>query len=91
MLGMTRTELLLFLRKHTLGVIATKSPEGDPQAAVVGIAISDRYELIFDTLADTRKAINLRHSSRIACVIGWDEEQTVQYEGVADEPERFRA
>lgn len=89
MLGMTRTELLLFLRNHSLGVIATKSPQGDPQAAVVGIAISDRYELIFDTLVNTRKAINLRHSSQIACVIGWDEEQTVQYEGVADEPGGF--
>ncbi len=86
---MTRTELLVFLRKHSLGVIATTSPEGDPQAAVVGIATSDRFELIFDTLSDTRKVRNLRHSPQVACVIGWDEEQTVQYEGVVDEPRGF--
>ena len=75
--GMTRTELLVFLRKHSLGVVATTSPQGDAQAAVVGIATSDRFELIFDTLAETRKVKNLRHSPQVACVIGWDQEQTV--------------
>jgi hypothetical protein len=83
---MTRAELLVFMRNHFWGVVATISPKGDPEAAVVGIATTDRFELIFDTLAETRKAKNLRHSPKIACVIGWDEEQTVQIEGVADEP-----
>jgi pyridoxine/pyridoxamine 5'-phosphate oxidase len=83
---MTRTELLLFLQRHFLGVIATVSPQGVPEAAVVGIATTQRFELIFDTLVTTRKAINLRHSPKVACVVGWDEEQTVQYEGIADEP-----
>ena len=86
MVGMTRTELLVFMRRHFLGVIATASPAGEPQAAVVGIATTERFELVFDTTSDTRKAVNLRHSPKIACVIGWDEEQTVQYEGLADEP-----
>lgn len=83
---MTRTELLVFLRNHFLGVIATVSPKGEPEAAVVGIAITERFEIIFDTLADTRKAVNLRASPKIACVVGWDAEQTVQIDGVADEP-----
>jgi hypothetical protein len=34
----------------------------------------------------SRKAQNLRRDPRIAFVVGWDEEQTVQLEGVADEP-----
>lgn len=76
----------MFLQRHFLGVIATVSPQGAPEAAVVGIATTPRFELVFDTLATTRKAINLRHSPRIACVVGWDEEQTVQYQGIADEP-----
>ena len=29
---------------------------------------------------------NLRRFARIALVVGWEEEQTVQIEGVADEP-----
>jgi len=86
MLDMTRTELLVFMRNHFLGVIATASPQGDPQAAVVGIAVTERFELVFDTLAETRKVTNLRQSPKIACVIGWDDEQSVQYEGIADEP-----
>jgi hypothetical protein len=52
----------------------------------VGFAVSDELEIIFDTIATTRKAMNLRREPRIALVVGWDEEQTVQIEGVADEP-----
>lgn len=59
---------------------------GAPQAAVVGYAVSDQLELIFDTLASTRKAQNLRRDPRIAIVVGWDAEQTLQLEGVIDEP-----
>ena len=49
--------------------------------------MSDRFEVVFDTVDSTRKAANLRHDPRIALVIAWDDEQTVQIEGVADEPE----
>lgn len=59
--------------------------QGAPQAAVVGYAVSDRLELIFDTLGSTRKAQNLRRDPRIALVI-WAGEQTLQLEGLADEP-----
>ena len=60
-----------------------------PQAAVVGIAVSDRFEIVFDTLASTRKAINLRANSKAALVIGGlvaGDERTAQIEGIADEP-----
>jgi hypothetical protein len=61
------------LRRHELAVQATVSATGDQQAAVSGFAVSDALKLIFDTLAETRKAMNLR--ARPA--IGWDEEQTL--------------
>jgi general stress protein 26 len=83
---MNRAQLVAFLRKHRLGVEASVAASGEPQAAVVGIAVSDDLELVFDTLGDTRKATNLRRDPRIALVIGWDQEQTVQLEGLADEP-----
>jgi general stress protein 26 len=82
----TRADLLEFLRRHRLGVVGTVSPEGEPQAAVVGVAFTDDLEIIFDTVATSRKCRNLRHDPRIAIVIGWDEEITVQCEGAADEP-----
>jgi hypothetical protein len=67
-------------------VLATTAPDGSPEAAVVGSAVTDALELVFDTLDSTRKAVNLRNDPRIAFVIGWDDEQTVQLEGLADEP-----
>ncbi|MBR1207912.1 MULTISPECIES: pyridoxamine 5'-phosphate oxidase family protein [unclassified Bradyrhizobium] len=82
---MTRAELLGFLRMHRLAVVSTVH-DGAPQAAVVGIAVSDELEIIFDTLTTSRKYQNLRADPRAALVIGWDAEQTTQLEGVADFP-----
>lgn len=82
---MDRQGLLTFLRKHRLCVQASVAEQSGPQAAVVGYAVSERLELVFDTLSSTRKAHNLRRDPRIALVI-WDGEQTLQLEGLADEP-----
>lgn len=85
---MNAQKLLEFLRSNRLAVQASLSP-GGPQAAVVGFAISDTFEIVFDTLQTTRKARNLRRNPHIAFVIGGliaRDERTVQYEGTADEP-----
>lgn len=82
---MTRAELLAFLRMHRLAVVSTVH-DGAPQAAVVGIAVGDDLEIIFDTLTTSRKYQNVRADPRVALVIGWDAEQTAQLEGVADFP-----
>jgi hypothetical protein len=85
----TREQLVAFIRRHRWGVVSSIAADGavgQPQSAVVGVAVSDQLELVFDTLGSTRKARNLRRDPRIAAVIGWDQEQTVQVEGVADEP-----
>jgi Pyridoxamine 5'-phosphate oxidase len=82
-------DLLAFMRRYRLGVQASIAGDSAPQAAVVGIAITDRFEIVFDTLESTRKLQNLRRNPRIAFVIGGvtvGEERTVQYEGIADEP-----
>jgi hypothetical protein len=86
---MTRSELLSFMRRYPLAVEASVSSARGPQAAVVGVAVGDDFELVFDTLQSTRKAANLREDPRIAFVFGgWGvgEERTVQYEGVAEQP-----
>ena len=84
---MNRADLLRFLQQHRLGVLATVSESGAPESAVVGIAVNSALEIIFDTLSNTRKCANLRRNPNISFVIGWDKEITVQYEGIADEPQ----
>ena len=80
---MTREELLAFIDQRRLGVLTTIGPSGGPQAALVGIAITLELELIFDTVQKSRKAANLAREPRVALVLGWEGEQTVQYEGLA--------
>ena len=79
-------DLVTFARSTKWAVEASVAADGRPQAAVIGVAVTDRLELVFDTMGDTRKAENLRRDPRVAVVLGWDDGQTLQIDGVADEP-----
>jgi general stress protein 26 len=82
-------DLLRFMREHPLAVEASVSAAGAAQAAVVGVVVTDDFELFFDTAETSRKVQNIRRNPMIALVIGGTtpgDERTVQYEGVADEP-----
>lgn len=82
---MNRAQLVEFVRQRGLAVIATRGPDGAPQAALIGITATDRGELVFDTASRSRKCANLLAFSRVALVVGgWDEELTLQCEGDAD-------
>jgi len=81
---MSRAELLAFANAHKLAVISTIAPGGTPQGAVVGFAVTDDFELIFDTLNTSRKWANLKANPSIAVTLGWDAE-TLQLEGIAAE------
>jgi hypothetical protein len=78
-------EIAQFMRQSKYAVVASCSSDGSPQAAVVGIAVSEELEVFFDTLGGSRKIANLRADQRVALVM-WVGERTVQYEGIADEP-----
>jgi len=84
-----RAGLLDFMRSHFWAVQASASSSGDAQAAIIGFALTDDLQIVFETLDSTRKVRNLRQNPKIALVVGgWDagNERTVQYEGTADEP-----
>ena len=83
--GITRSQLIRFLQRQRLGVVSSLATDGAPQSAVVGIATSESGEIVFDTLGASRKARNLRRDPRASLVV-WENERTVQLEGLADEP-----
>ncbi len=86
---MTRAGLLAFLRSQRYAVQATVSARATPQAAVVGVAVSDAFEIVFDTLESSRKAVNLAANPTLALVFGSvaaDATRSVQLEGRADFP-----
>jgi uncharacterized pyridoxamine 5'-phosphate oxidase family protein len=84
---MTKLELYQFLVGHALAVVGSISPEGAPQSALVGMAVTEELEIVFDTLNTTRKYRNLVSNPKASVVVGWEGEKTVQFEGEAFLPE----
>ena len=84
---MQMDRLYRFINARKLAVISTTSPGGNPQSALVGVAVSPQLHIVFDTVKSSRKYANLKADPRISLVTGWDAEITLQYEGIAVEPE----
>jgi general stress protein 26 len=73
-----------FINQQSLGIVATANKANEPEAALVGIAVSVNLEIVFDTVKTSRKYHNILRNPKVALVIGWDNETTVQYEGTAE-------
>ena len=84
--AVTSDELLAFVRRRGLAVLASCHPSGGPEAALVGVAATDQGEIVLDTLRQSRKYRNLLANPAVALVVGLDDEVTVQLEGIADTP-----
>ena len=82
---MDLAEVYRFMNEQRLAVLATVNSAGQPEAALMGYAVTPELEIIFDTVKTSRKYPNLKQNPRVAWVIGCVREITVQYEGVAEE------
>jgi pyridoxine/pyridoxamine 5'-phosphate oxidase len=84
---MTEADVYAFLSRQKLGVLGTIDAAGKPQSALVGIAVTPKLEIVFDTVSSSRKYPNLIARPACSFVIGgWGRsEQTVQFEGEAEE------
>ncbi len=82
---MSENELLAFISRHRLGVLGTIGDRMTPQSSLVGFAVSPALEIVFDTVRTSRKYHNLLVRPDCSFALGWEGEQTVQYEGRAEE------
>lgn len=80
---MTREFLYNFISQNKYAALSTVNEKSEANAALVGFAITPDLKIIFDTVTTSRKYQNLMLNRSIAFVIGWENEQTVQYEGAA--------
>ena len=77
-----RDDALSFLVGHDTGVLATLSDEGTPRARLVYYTCDDSFNVYFITLANTRKAGDLRRDPHAAFVVSeTDTPRTIQIEG----------
>jgi hypothetical protein len=84
---MDQTAIHAFMAGFRYGVVSSIAADGSPQSALVGIAVTPQLEIVFDTVKSSRTYPNLMARPRCSFVVGWGDEQTVQYEGLAVEPQ----
>jgi hypothetical protein len=78
-----RDELLAYMRSHKFAVVGSLGASGAPQAALVGIAVTDDLQVVFDTVSTSRKHQNLLRDARASVTFSGPGEQTLQLEGNA--------
>jgi pyridoxine/pyridoxamine 5'-phosphate oxidase len=83
---MTLEEVFDIAKTNRYLVVSTVNESGAPEAALMGFALTQAKEVVFDTLSTSRKAVNLARNPAAALVIGWDENVSLQIEGVARRP-----
>jgi general stress protein 26 len=80
---MAKDFLYNFIRQYKYGIISSVSIDNKPQSACIGVVVTHELKLIFDTVTDSRKYESLLLNPHVSLVLGCDNEQTVQYEGIA--------
>jgi general stress protein 26 len=83
---MTLEQVFDIAKRKRFLVVSTVDQSGAPEAALMGFALTEANEIVFDTLASSRKAVNLERNSTAALVIGWDDNISLQIEGLARRP-----
>jgi general stress protein 26 len=83
---MTLEEVFDIAKSKRYLVVSTVNESGAPEAALMGFALTRANEIVFDTLSTARKAGNLARNPSAALVIGWEDNISLQIEGVARVP-----
>jgi pyridoxine/pyridoxamine 5'-phosphate oxidase len=83
---MTLEQIFEIAKRKRFLVVSTVDESGAPEAALMGFALTQANEIVFDTLSSSRKAINLARNPATALVIGWDDNVSLQIEGIARRP-----
>lgn len=75
-----------FLSSHSIGVLATLSPEGTPHARTMYYAADEALNVFFLTVESTRKVDDLAHTALAAFVVTNEAgPQTLQIEGTVSD------
>jgi general stress protein 26 len=82
----TLEEVFDIARRKRFVVVSTVDEAGAPEAALMGFALTQAKEIVFDTLSTSRKVVNLARNPAAALVIGWDHNISLQIEGLARRP-----
>ncbi len=78
-----RADIAAYVREEGRAIVATVTPDGEPEAALVGITALDDGTLIFNVIPWARKLVNLAAHDRVAVVVGTTAHVSVQFEGLA--------
>jgi len=78
-----RAAIAAYVREEGRAVVATVTPDGEPESALVGITALDDGTLLFNVVPWARKLGNLEANGRVAVVVGTAGPMSIQCEGPA--------
>lgn len=85
-----KEEAKKFLQNNYLASVATLSPDGEPQVAIVLYCLDDKFNLYFATRKHTRKSVNLENNGKIGIAVGGDHSPTTaQMQGRAETSQEY--
>ena len=78
---MDKNQILEFVKKQTLAVLSTVTPDSKSQSAVMAIAVTNNWQILMSTEAETRKVSNLKNNPSSSLIIGGLESTSIQLDG----------
>lgn len=79
-----KNDVLEFIKKQSLAVISTVTPDHKSESAVMAYSVKDDLTLIMSTEPNTRKYQNIQNNQYVSVVIGGlKDDPTLQIDGIA--------
>lgn len=67
---MDQAAIYNFMAGFCYGIVSSVAADGSPQSALVGIAVTPQFEIVFDTVKSTRKYANPIARPRCSFAVG---------------------
>jgi len=75
--------VLQFIKKNSLCVLSTVTPNNRSESAVMAIAVTDNWEILMSTESTTRKVTNITSNPHTSLLIGGLDSPSVQLDGLS--------
>lgn len=82
-----KSTILDFVKKNSLCVLSTVTPDHKSESAVMAYAVEDDFTFVMSTEPGTRKYQNIISNPNVSIIVGGLDSPSIQIDGIASIPE----